>query len=269
LKNVAVVAAAIVVVGLGWLTYGSFGDEPGGTTAQAVADKAANTKAVKAPRARKEISADAELTRMKLSEPMPAAHWADKLPLKEVLRLLEKNHGFPKFAINNAAFTLNPGAEGVHVDEFPIDVPNVPGISKDRLLRLILDQVPTGDAAFLVRPNVIEITVNDVTKPEFQFVDGTFVDVPLEEVLAELSDRTGITILIDARAKEKAKTPITARFQHETNLATAVRLLADMADLKLVVVDRILYVTLPSNKADFPAGNLPGFKQKRADAAAA
>ena len=52
------------------------------------------------------------------------------------------------------------------------------------------------------------------------------------------------------------------------DIATAVRLLADMADLKLMIVDRVLYVTLRSNTATFPPGLLPAPKKSRIEAAA-
>jgi RNA polymerase sigma factor (sigma-70 family) len=266
LKNVAVVLVVCMLGGFSWVAYDSLGDETDGVKAQTAKDKPVPAKVAKVAQAAKKSPTLAELTRKSLNDPMPSGAGDGPMTLKEALESLEKNYGFPKFAINNMAFRL----ENPDVPDFletQVIVPNVPGISKVRLLRLILDQIPTANAAFLLRTNVIEITTNERSIPANQFVDGNFEDVPLDEVLAELSDRTGVTIVIDTRARDKAKTPVSARLQHETNLATAVRLLADMADLKLVVVDRVLYVTLPSNKGEFPPGELPGFKQKRIEAA--
>ncbi|HWY85798.1 MAG TPA: DUF4974 domain-containing protein, partial [Gemmataceae bacterium] len=265
LKNVAVVLVACMLGGFSWMAYDSFGDETDGGKAQAAKEKPPHAKVAQVAQAAKKSPTLAELTRKSLNDPMPDGQWVDRMTLKEALQELEKNYGFPKFAVNNMAFVAESG-DG-NVLDTGVTVPDVPGISKVRLLRLILDQVPTANAGFLLRNNVIEITTSERTLPENQFVDGNFEDVPLEEVLTELSDRTGVTIVIDTRAKDKARTPVSARFQHETNLATAVRLLADMAELKLVVVDRVLYVTLPSNNAEFPpAINLPGFRQKSHDA---
>lgn len=42
------------------------------------------------------------------------------------------------------------------------------------------------------------------------------------------------------------------RFPNDTNLTQAVRLLADMADLKAVIVDTTMYVTSRSNPTIFP-----------------
>jgi hypothetical protein len=225
-------------------------------------------KAPKVVPASKKAPTAAELIRKKLNEPIVGLKWeANAMTLGQTLEYLEKNHAFPKVVINQAAFQEeNPDAP--KIGETQLDLPKVQGLPWAKLLRLLLDKVPTNNAVFLIRPDYIEITTNERSLPENQFIDGAFQDRPLDEVLAELADRTGMTILVDGRAVEKARTPVSARFQHETNLATAVRLLADMADLKLVIVDRVLYVTLRSNTATFPPGNLPGAKQRRADAAA-
>jgi hypothetical protein len=218
--------------------------------------------------AQKVVPTPAELNRQKLNEPMPFVVWQNNLTLEVVLHQLEQNHGFPRIMINHNAFKEeNPDVVLDGIGDTPIKMPNVQGISKARVLRLILDQIPTNNGAFLVRPDCIEILTNERSLPESQFIEGTFQDIPLVEVLADLSERSGLSILIDARAGEKAKSRVNARFQQETNLATAVRLLADMADLKLVIVDRVLYVTLPSNETTFPPGNLPAGKQKRIESA--
>jgi hypothetical protein len=69
---------------------------------------------------------------------------------------------------------------------------------------------------------------------------------PLEQALKTLATRTGFTVVLDVRAGEKGKTPVTAAFKN-VPLDTAVRLLADMADLRSVLIDNTLYVTSPEN----------------------
>ena len=51
---------------------------------------------------------------------------------------------------------------------------------------------------------------------------------------------------------EKARRPITATFAH-VPVDSAVQLLADMAGLRMVVVDNVLYVTSPENAKDLQA----------------
>ncbi len=54
--------------------------------------------------------------------------------------------------------------------------------------------------------------------------------------------------MLDARVGEAAKVPVSAELTN-VPLDTAVRLLADMAGLKSVQIDNVVYVTTPANAA--------------------
>src|SRR5205807_2469688 len=70
---------------------------------------------------------------------------------------------------------------------------------------------------------------------------------PLGQALQELFHATGISVLVDNRVADKAdKTAVTATLHH-VPLDTAVLLLANMADLKAVAIDNVLYVTTKAN----------------------
>jgi hypothetical protein len=113
--------------------------------------------------------------------------------------------------------------------------------------------VPTGNANFLVKPGYVLVTVNDAMHANGQFVRGaSFVQMPLDEALHELSELSGISVVLDPRVGDKSKTVVTARFPAETNVAQMARVLADMADLKAMRVDSIMYVTTRANPTTFP-----------------
>jgi transcriptional regulator with XRE-family HTH domain len=82
--------------------------------------------------------------------------------------------------------------------------------------------------------------------PRLPLVHGDFNNRALEEALKELAEQAEMSVVLDIRVKEKAKIPVTARFLN-TPLDTAVRFLADMAGLKSLQVDNLLYVTSPEN----------------------
>ena len=63
--------------------------------------------------------------------------------------------------------------------------------------------------------------------------------------LEELSDLTGVSLVLDARANEKVQTTVTARFNDDVALQDAVRMLTDMADLKIVYLPTSMYITTP------------------------
>jgi hypothetical protein len=59
-------------------------------------------------------------------------------------------------------------------------------------------------------------------------------------------------VLVDPRPAEKIKTGVTAKLKN-VPLDSAVQLLADMADLKAVLQDNVLYVTSKENAKDLEA----------------
>jgi hypothetical protein len=78
-------------------------------------------------------------------------------------------------------------------------------------------------------------------------VQGAFVKTTLEDVLQDLAYQTGASVAIDPRAGEKARAAITATFRNDTTLEAALRMVAEMAELKLVVLPGGLFVTTPEH----------------------
>jgi hypothetical protein len=62
-----------------------------------------------------------------------------------------------------------------------------------------------------------------------------------------LADNTGISYAIDPRVKDKAETRVTAFFGNDMSLGGALRILVDMAGLKMVDMQSGLYITSPAN----------------------
>jgi type II secretory pathway component HofQ len=80
-------------------------------------------------------------------------------------------------------------------------------------------------------------------------VHTRFENTSLTEALRELSDQAGFNVVLDARVADKAKTAMVTARLNNTPLDTAVALLADMAELKPVLTDNLLYVTSRENAA--------------------
>jgi hypothetical protein len=125
---------------------------------------------------------------------------------------------------------------------------------------------------FLIRDASIVITTVDAARrkilgnsdqPLPHLVTRNFENKRLDLALRELS-KIGqggyLNVVLDTRAAEQAKTPVSGFFNNAP-LDTVVRLLADMANLTVVRLDNILYVTTPENAKKWGAapGNLrPG-----------
>jgi RNA polymerase sigma factor (sigma-70 family) len=77
-------------------------------------------------------------------------------------------------------------------------------------------------------------------------VQPDFTERPLQEVLNELSAESGVDIVLDRRAAEKARIPVSLTLSNAL-LDTTVTLLTDMAELEWVWIDKVMYVTTPEN----------------------
>jgi hypothetical protein len=178
-----------------------------------------------------------------------------QVSLSEVVRMLSSfaQEMLPDYrvVVDEAAFKAID-ADGILDTPVTFRPSNAKRLPVREVLHLALKQLPIKGATYLVRPGIIEITTPEAAQPERQVVHGKFVKVPLAEALDRLSAQAGISIVVDAKAEEKARALVSAHFRSSVNLMTAVDLLADSAGLKSVVVETVLYVTLPSNKAEFP-----------------
>lgn len=118
-----------------------------------------------------------------------------------------------------------------------------------RILDLGLGQLPT-DTAYVIRGNAIDITTRQRTRREYllnQTFFKNFEERPLHDALNDLSDLSGVSIILDRRVKEKDRTAVTAKFRNDVALQDAVRMLAEMAELKVVHLVTGLFVTTPEH----------------------
>jgi hypothetical protein len=169
-------------------------------------------------------------------------------PLKDALDFLSDRYDMT-FVLDVKAFK----EEGMEdVEGFKVRLPKMKGVRMGTVLRLTLDQL---DASYLVRKDHIEITPaatmerdfwTDHRGPKVRLVHAIFDRRPLDDALKELSAATGITVIIDERPEGKSKNPVTANLVNVT-LDDAVRVLADMADLKALRLGSLFYVTSKEN----------------------
>ena len=204
-----------------------------------------------APPAKAEESLSAKLFR-----PVKFSGFDDPgLKLKDALEKLNKEYAV-EIEVNEAAFKA-AGMEDVLstlVAEKPIRKSD--SIRLDRLLRTVLARFPVG-ATYVLRRDGIEITTVQAARaqiwgghngPFLPLVHATFAQRPLAEALREMAEQTEYNIVLDNRAGEKAKAEVSARFVN-TPLDTAVNFVADMVDLRTILLDNVIYVTTRENAA--------------------
>jgi hypothetical protein len=117
------------------------------------------------------------------------------------------------------------------------------------ILRQAVKALPV-KSALVIRAGKVEIVPVERTAKEYllnQTFHAEFTERRLDQALEELSDLTGVSIVLDPRAKQKIQTPVSARFHDDVALQDAVRLLTDMAELKVVYLVTGLYITTPEH----------------------
>jgi hypothetical protein len=154
------------------------------------------------------------------------------------------------FQINYKAFA----EAGVHIAE--INVQDEPWTLTDSSLRSVLHHllgylhVP---AVYLIRDYTIEVTTAKAVRAELGISDDRpllplvwedIENVTLAKALQQLAKGSGMSIVLDPRALPDDSLKIRAGF-FNVPVDSAVRILANMADLQMVQVDNVLYVTTP------------------------
>jgi hypothetical protein len=201
----------------------------------------------------KPTSRDRELRHL-LDQPVRFSGFEDpKCTLNEVLEALAQRYNL-SFDINEHAFK-EAGIKEIGKFE-PISPNPIPAMHTrlGTVLQKILSRV-SPSATYIIRNDFIEITTVQAVRKEFfarrpngpfpPLVTAHLNKVPLEAALKDLGRSNNV--VLDSRAnKLEGQAPVTADLTN-VPLDTAVRLLADMADLRMVRLDNVFYVTTPEN----------------------
>ncbi len=163
------------------------------------------------------------------------------------------------FDINEMAIKMD-GLMDVGKTEIanPTSIPAMKNVRLSEVLRRILRRVPAPSGlTYTVRDDYIEITTGTFQRAEIwggyggpflPLVNATLDKCPLEDAARQLGEQAEFTVLVDGRAAEKTKTTVSARLLN-TPLDTALRLLADMADLRTIQLDNVFYITTKEKAA--------------------
>jgi hypothetical protein len=116
------------------------------------------------------------------------------------------------------------------------------------LLRQLLNRIPSGNASYVVFGDHVLVTTASRTGIDsllLQHVGGLYEGRPLGQLLRDLAEKTGTTIVVDKRVGDKEERAVTVIFQQDVTLAGALRVVTEMVDLKVVLLDGIIFVTTP------------------------
>jgi hypothetical protein len=245
LMNAALVVLALAVIGAGtglvWQGVAAgYPQEADSKTAVNDNQKGQDFK----PKAEAKIVTEQRAKRYRAKLDTPTTIDIDpNTPLKEALGFIAERYGIT-ILIDTEAFKADVGE--ADVENKPVKLPKLVDVKLRTVLLAILSQVQ-GD--YYTNEDVLMVTTRTrllVGQVSGQSIDVTFEKRPLSEALKELSDMTGATVVLDARHQEEAKLEVTADLKN-VPFMTALRVLADMADLKPVAMDNLIYVTSKEN----------------------
>lgn len=120
------------------------------------------------------------------------------------------------------------------------------------VLEWTLTQIPSADMTYLVRNSMVEILPASLATPQALLqtrIRGDFKGAPLKDILQEFSYQTGATIALDPQVGDKAKSLLTLKLQNDVTLETALAMVAEMAELKSVVLAGGPFLTTPDRAA--------------------
>lgn len=200
---------------------------------------------------------------------------ADRATLKDLLEFFTDRYEVT-FIIDPRVERLAKAAAGemevAPLDERLITMQKLAGVRLLMLLDLTFEQIDcvplirhdhifiTSKALALFETGVLPADANDPNGPaplpteearplgQRALVRSQFKKESLTDALDAISEQTGVTILIAPQTADKAKTLVTARLLNVPT-ESAVRMLADMADLKVIAEANALYVTTPEKHA--------------------
>jgi RNA polymerase sigma factor (sigma-70 family) len=202
--------------------------------------------------------------REKLDKPVDYQGIEDpRVTLGEVLQQFARTFAV-SFEIEEIAFKMEGQPEVLKTEVTKINPLPPMRTALGNVLRKVLDRVEgTSGATYIVRGGYIEITTIAALRAELGIAEDRpllpLVSEDLEKVslptaFLRVAKASGMNVVLDPRAlsAEDAKLTVNARLAN-VPVDTAVRILANMADLQMVRLDNVLYVTTPKRASQLQA----------------
>jgi RNA polymerase sigma factor (sigma-70 family) len=182
--------------------------------------------------------------------------------LTDALDALSKRYQL-HFHISDKAFQAeiqkSPLADVEDIGRFEIalkkPVPEQHNVKLSTVLNVLLERLPPKlEAMYVIRKDYIEITTAAAVRAELgipadrpllPLVWESFENIPIAEALVDLSAHSGYNVAVDPTVADKTKTPTGIVTLYNVPVDTAARLLASMADVSLVQVENVFYLTTP------------------------
>jgi hypothetical protein len=192
--------------------------------------------------------ADALTVMKMLEQTIHVKDFQEPRKLKKAIEILsEVTGGRPSIWVDQRAFLTDEAP----MDPYDLDVvlPDHPTkMTVQQAIRSICSQLDREPATFLIKNGgIVIVPARHATSKSLLRapVLVSFDRRPFDAVLRELSDHSGLTIILDPSVGKKANTEISATFRNAT-LEDALVAVTEMAELKFAVLHQSIYVTTAS-----------------------
>ena len=177
------------------------------------------------------------------------------MSLEEWLAAFEEKSGLTSIIDLEAFRSINAAMKMKELNEQQLTLPRMANQSTGTLLDTLLDGLRVNEqpvaATYLIRRGTLVIVPKDYIANASSTIHVSLetkgADMSIVDALEELSQDTGISIIVDPRALAMAREVRTNTSFRNVTLINAVRLLANMADLTVINIDGALYVSTPDN----------------------
>ncbi len=177
--------------------------------------------------------------------------YENPLPLRDALGLftdsLQQKNQSVDVIVDGSAFRNVVENGSVDLYKADVSIPPLPKtLTAEVALQKILEKLPV-ESTFLVRAGaVVIVPVSYLRNRDFLNypILTRFENAPLEHVLEELSDLSGISIALDATAAKDLRTKVSLNLRN-VPLEDALVLVTEMVGLKYVLLNQSVIVTSP------------------------
>ncbi len=164
-----------------------------------------------------------------------------RIPLRAVQKYLitslaGRNQSL-ELMIDQSSFKEEAGDSSDMADESVVFPDDLKSLSVQDILLFAINQISNGNATFVIVNGRVDIMTREAASIRRRLNHGIaieFRDVPLKAAIEELSERTGVTIMIDPRCAAMNKS-VTLQSQNDTSLRGILSSWADIYDLKMLV----------------------------------
>ena len=177
------------------------------------------------------------------------------MSLEAWLHAFEEHSGLVSIIDLESFRSIDNNLKMKDLSELQLTLPRMVNQSTGTLLSSLLDDMRKGEtpltATYMIRRGTLVIVSKDyiigAASRIHVSLESNGADKCIVDALEELSQDTGISIIVDPRALAMAREVRTTTSFRNVTLINAVRLLANMADLTVINIDGALYVSTPEN----------------------